>query len=72
MKGMANIFKRLKNIWRGSLIMDLPPELAECESGCRVTECSHDKWLTCENRIRRMREQIRFSRSKGATASSRR
>jgi hypothetical protein len=69
---MANIFKRLKNLWRGPLIMDLPPELAECEAGCRVTECSNDKWLTCENRIRRMREQIRFSRSKDASASSRR
>ena len=70
MRGMANIFKRFKNVCGEFLIADLLPELAQCEDGCRVTECSHGEWLTCENRIRRLREEIRLSRSKGAKALS--
>jgi hypothetical protein len=58
---MGNIFKWFKNAWRGPLLANLPPELAQCESECRVGECSHGKWLTCENRIRRMREEITFT-----------
>lgn len=60
-KGMATISKWFKNVWRGPWIADLPPELAECEDGCSVTECSHGKWLTCEYRIRRVRDEILFS-----------
>jgi hypothetical protein len=67
---MANITKRFKNLWRGPLIADLPPELAQCEDACGVAECSQGKWLTCENRIRRMREEITFSRTKPGKDSS--
>jgi hypothetical protein len=69
-KGMANIFKWFKNLRRGPLIANLPPELAQCEDACNVGECSHGKWLTCENRIRRMREEINFSRTKLGDDSS--
>lgn len=65
---MRKIFARLKHVLRGPFITDLPPELAQCEDSCRVGECSHGKWLTCENRIRRMREETRCSRSPGAQA----
>jgi len=67
---MLNIFKRLKHAWRGFLIADLPPELAQCEDGCRIGECSQGKWETCENRIRRMREEIRCSRKSGDSSST--
>ncbi len=57
---MTNIVKWFKNVSRGSLIADLPAELLQCEFGCRVRECSRGKWLTCENRIRCMHEEMAF------------
>jgi hypothetical protein len=59
---MGKIFTRLKQLLRGPVVADLPPELAQCEDGCRVGECSQGKWISCKNRIRRMREEIRASR----------
>lgn len=32
------------------IIQDVPPKLDACEI-CRKTECSHDEWIVCENRI---------------------
>jgi hypothetical protein len=64
-KGMLNIFKRLKHAWRGPLVADLPPELAQCEDACHVSECNQGKWEICENRLRRMRDEIRRSRKPG-------
>jgi hypothetical protein len=52
---MPRIFKWLRDTWRGPWLADLPPELAQCEDGCRVGECSQAKWDSCPNRIRRMR-----------------
>ena len=46
------------------LIANLSPELAQCEDACKVGECSQGEWLTCENRIGRMREEITYSRPK--------
>lgn len=59
---MEKIFARLKHLLRRPFIADLPPELAQCEDGCRVGECSQGKWISCENRIRRMREENRAAR----------
>ena len=64
MRGMANIFKWFKNVFKGPFITDVPPELVECEFDCRVRQCNHGKWQTCENRIRRMNEEIAFSQKK--------
>jgi hypothetical protein len=41
----------------------VPPDLSQCEFGCRVRNCSRGKWLTCKNRIRDMRKEIAFSRT---------
>ena len=54
-RGMANIFKLFKN-----LIADVPLELLQCEFECRVGQCNYGKWRNCENRIRRMNEEIAF------------
>jgi len=61
---MTNLVKWLKNVSKGPIIADLPPELLQCEFGCRVRECSQGKWLACENRIRCMHEERIFSRTK--------
>jgi hypothetical protein len=64
MRGMANIFKLFKNVLKGPFIADMAPELSQCEFGCRVLQCNHGKWQTCENRIRRMNEEIAFLQTK--------
>jgi len=60
---MANIFKLFKNLFKGPFIADAPLELLQCEYGCRVRECNYGKWRNCENRIRRMNEEIAFLQS---------
>ena len=57
---MAKIFKLFKNLLKGPFIADVPPELAQCEFGCRVGQCNYGKWRNCENRIRRINEEIAF------------
>lgn len=47
---LKTILKNFKN----EIIQDVPDELGECEI-CRKTECSNDKWITCENRIAHMK-----------------
>ena len=42
--------KRLLETIRQRNIQDVPPELYACEI-CRRTECLHDEWIVCENRI---------------------
>ena len=37
---------------KSHLVTDVPIELDACED-CRVTECSHDRLIHCENRINR-------------------
>jgi hypothetical protein len=58
MLGTANIIDAFKNVMKGPYIAELPQALIQCEVGCRVLECSYGKWLGCENRIRRMQEEI--------------
>ena len=54
---MPRIFKWFKHTWRGPWLADLPPELAQCEDGCRAGECNQARWSSCPNRIRRMHEE---------------
>jgi len=68
--GTANIFKLFKNLLKGPFIADVPLELLECEYGCRVGRCNHGKWLNCENRIRRMNEEIAFLQSEAGHDSA--
>jgi len=63
MRRMANIFKWFKNVLKGPFIADVPLELLQCEYGCRVRQCNYGKWRNCENRIRRMNEEIAFLQS---------
>jgi hypothetical protein len=42
--------KRLLNKIGERAIREVPPELYACEI-CRRTECLHDEWIVCENRI---------------------
>ncbi len=63
---MANIFKLFKNLFKGPFIADAPLELLQCEYGCRVRECNYGKWRNCENRIRRMDEEIAFLQSEAS------
>jgi hypothetical protein len=62
MLGTANIIDAFQNVMTGPDIAKLPPELIQCELGCRVLDCSYGKWLGCENRIRRMQEEIAFAK----------
>jgi hypothetical protein len=32
------------------IVQDVPHELDACEI-CRKSECTHDEWIVCENRI---------------------
>jgi len=49
------VLSRIRLWLRGEVVDDVPPELAACEFQCRAQECLHDKWETCENRLRTAR-----------------
>ena len=41
--------------WRflvNHLIQDVPEEIAVCEFDCRETDCSMERWISCERRLR--------------------
>ncbi|WP_156898095.1 hypothetical protein [Methylocapsa acidiphila] len=52
------MFDWLRRMMRGRIIDDVPPELVQCEFGCRVAQCANGKWLTCENRIQAMNQEL--------------
>lgn len=60
-KAAANLSKWLKSLVAEPFIGTVPPELVQCEYECRVPQCSFQKWQSCENRIRRMSEEIAFA-----------
>jgi hypothetical protein len=68
---MVKLSKWFKNAAKGTFIGNCSPELMQCEFECRARECSHGKWLTCENRIRCMNEEIAFSRTERVCAQPR-
>ena len=45
------MFELFRGFWTGNIIQDVPVELAQCEFGCKVTECRHGDWLICKNMI---------------------
>lgn len=34
------------------IVQDVPDDLAACHFDCRKSQCLHDEWATCPNRIR--------------------
>lgn len=54
--GNNGIVARIRLWLRGEVVDDVPPDLAACEFQCRVDECLHDKWESCENRLRAARD----------------
>jgi hypothetical protein len=58
------MFKLLKHLFKGPFIADLPPGLMQCELGCKALQCNQGQWQSCENRIRRMNEEIAFSQNR--------
>ena len=58
------MWSRIKATLLRQFIHDLPHELAACEFGCNVGECSQGKWERCERRTlfaRRLEEFDRLS-----------
>jgi hypothetical protein len=53
----TGMFQKLKSFLKRQ-VQDVPPELLQCEFGCRIKQCHHGKWVSCENRIRRMNEEL--------------
>jgi len=41
----------IKQIFHEHIRQDVPPELARCEFGCRIGQCSRGEWEECERRI---------------------
>jgi hypothetical protein len=60
------MFKLLKKLFERYISAEVPPELVACEFECKVHECKYAKWLTCENRIRRMNQEIAIGQSNAA------
>lgn len=52
------MFDWFRRMIRGRIIDDVPLELVQCEFGCRVEQCANGKWLTCENRIQAMNQEL--------------
>jgi hypothetical protein len=44
-------FGSLRHWMKGKFIRDVPPEYVACEYDCRRTDCQHDEWLSCKNRL---------------------
>jgi hypothetical protein len=58
---MARPFEWFKNLVKGPLVANTPPELSQCEFECRSLECSQGEWLNCKKRIRSMKKEVAFS-----------
>jgi len=41
---------------KSKFIQDVPGDMAQCEFGCRKTECRHAEWENCKNRIEASRQ----------------
>jgi len=62
-------FSEIWNRFRKGVVQDVPPSLEECEA-CRETECTQERWLTCERRLAgeaRARPQTSSGESQTAT-----
>ncbi len=63
MKEAGGVIEFFKSRLTGPFIADLPPELAQCELGCRVLQCNRERWQNCEKRIRRMNGELALLRA---------
>ncbi len=55
----------LKTFWMRHVAQEAPVELARCEFDCRVTQCRHGKWRTCENRILHAEREVVHAKADG-------
>ncbi|MBZ0248028.1 MAG: hypothetical protein K8F93_00070 [Burkholderiales bacterium] len=55
-EGKGGFMSRIRLWLRGEIVDQVPSDIAACEFHCRVDECLHDKWETCENRLRAARD----------------
>lgn len=62
---MAGLLKWFK-VWTKPLVADVPPELAQCEFGCKVQACTHGKFAGCVDRISCMNAEIAHPQRSGA------
>jgi hypothetical protein len=48
----ASIFDRGWRFLVNQLIQDVPEAIAVCEFDCRETDCTVERWASCERRLR--------------------
>jgi hypothetical protein len=48
----ASIFDRGWRFLMDQLIQDVPESIAVCEFDCRETDCTSERWVSCERRLR--------------------
>lgn len=48
----ASIFDRGWRFLVNQLIQDVPEAIAVCEFDCRETDCTAERWASCERRLR--------------------
>ena len=53
----AHIFDRAWHFLVDQLIQDVPEEIAVCEFDCRETQCTLERWASCERRVKAMRRE---------------
>jgi len=47
----ASLFDRGWRFLMSQLIQDVPDSIAVCEFNCRETDCSAERWASCERRL---------------------
>jgi len=47
----ASIFDRGWRFLMDQLIQDVPEAIAVCEFDCGETDCTSERWMTCERRL---------------------
>jgi hypothetical protein len=65
------MWSRIKTTLLRQFIHDVPHELAACEFGCKVGECSQGKWARCERRTLFARRLEEFDRLSSLTGPER-
>jgi hypothetical protein len=48
----ASIFDRGWRFLMDQLVQDVPDAIAVCEFDCRETNCTSERWASCERRLR--------------------
>ena len=50
----ATMFDRGWRFLMNQLIQDVPKSIAICEFDCREPDCTAERWLTCERRLKQL------------------